>query len=325
VSSVLQFKPIDDQQAQRAQLDQLVSAWLAVKEGKSFSPHTARVYQATLGSFRTHLRGLGADLDSAQGLIVAQVQVWAALGQPSPATYNQRCAVVSSFYRYCAQHDLLPDHCPANLDRADRRKVQEYGSAQALTPEEARALLASIDLTTPAGLRDYALLRLALSTGRRLAEVAGLRWRDLRLRGDQVRVTFRRCKGGKQMVDTLSAGASAALLAWLHHYYGRTLARLPADAPIWPSLSHNDTGGQALSVVALQRLCEQRMGVTFHALRHTFARSLEDHGAKVSDIQRRLGHESLQTTGKYLAALKRDDNPHAELLDQLFGDDGKEP
>lgn len=321
MSSVLQFKPIDDAQAQQAQIDQIVAAWLAVKEGRSSSANTRRAYRGTLASFRDHLRDLGRDLDSPTGVIVAQVQEWAAQGDPSPATYNQRCAIVSSFYRYCAQHNLLPDQCPTDLGRAARRTVQEYGKAETLTPAEAREQLAGIDRTTQVGQRDYALLRLALSTGRRLAEVAGLRWRDVRIRGDQVRVTFRRCKGNKQMVDTLPAGVGAALLTWLHHYYGSDLARLPADAPIWPSLSHNGTGGKPLSVVALQRICEQHMGCHFHALRHTFARSLEDAGAKVSDIQAQLGHSSLATTGRYLAALKRGDNPHAELLDRLFGDE----
>ena len=46
---------------------------------------------------------------------------------------------------------------------------------------------------------------------------------------------------------------------------------------------------------------------------------MEDAGAKVSAIQARLGHESLATTGRYLAALKMADNRHADTLAELFG------
>jgi len=42
-----------------------------------------------------------------------------------------------------------------------------------------------------------------------------------------------------------------------------------------------------------------------HTLYHTFARAMQDAGANVGEIQARLGHASLATTGRYLAALGR--------------------
>jgi integrase len=46
---------------------------------------------------------------------------------------------------------------------------------------------------------------------------------------------------------------------------------------------------------------------------------MEDAGAKVSEIQARLGHTSLATTGRYLAALRQADNAHGEVVAGLFG------
>lgn len=46
---------------------------------------------------------------------------------------------------------------------------------------------------------------------------------------------------------------------------------------------------------------------------------MEDAGAKVSEIQERLGHSSLATTGRYLAALRRAENAHADELARRFG------
>jgi integrase len=59
-------------------------------------------------------------------------------------------------------------------------------------------------------------------------------------------------------------------------------------------------------------------------LRHTFARTIEDAGAKVSEIQARLGQASLATTGRCLAALGRAGSRHAEALARLFGFDDDE-
>ncbi len=43
-------------------------------------------------------------------------------------------------------------------------------------------------------------------------------------------------------------------------------------------------------------------GALVHALRHTFAMDLLDHGANIVEVQRLLGHESLNTTRRYLDA-----------------------
>ena len=69
----------------------------------------------------------------------------------------------------------------------------------------------------------------------------------------------------------------------------------------------------------LENICRDRLGVNFHGLRHTFARTMEHTGANVSEIQSRLGHSSLQTTGRYLVALRLAENSHAEQLAVLLG------
>ncbi len=46
---------------------------------------------------------------------------------------------------------------------------------------------------------------------------------------------------------------------------------------------------------------------------------MEDAGAKVSEIQSRLGHASLAATSRYLAALGSAENPYAATLENLFG------
>jgi integrase len=57
------------------------------------------------------------------------------------------------------------------------------------------------------------------------------------------------------------------------------------------------------------------------ALPYPVARAMEDTGAKVSEIQARLGHERLETTGRYLAHLRSGENPYLARLSKLFGMD----
>lgn len=192
-------------------LDALIAAWLAAKQGRSGSAATARTYAADLASFRAALRSANLDLDADPRAIALALQAWADRGAPAPATYNRRRAVISSFYAYAVRHGLLSAN-PA--ERVERRVVDPYRTAP---PAAAtiRARLAAIDRTTPAGLRDYALLALTLATGRRLAEVAALRQGDLADDGVRLTVTFARCKGGVTLRDALPAAVAQALRAWL--------------------------------------------------------------------------------------------------------------
>ncbi len=249
---------------------------------------------------------------------------------PSPNTHNLRLAILSSFYTYVLRQGLF--HGANPIARVERRKTQPYAQARSLAHEDLLTLLGAIDQTTAAGLRDYALLLVGLYTGRRLAELAAMSREHITLRRTALEIFWPRCKGGRTMRDTIvRRGASAlpaqALIAWLASIdtlYETTEVPLPAlvgeEHPIWISLARNGTTGHRLSLQAIGAICERRIGTSkVHTLRHTFARALEDAGAKVSEIQARLGHASLDTTSRYLAQLRADENPHLARLTDVYG------
>lgn len=308
-------------------LDLAIAAWLDAKRGRSGSAATAIAYESAIAEARAQLGAVGLDLDGEPRAVALVLQRWAGqrrgAGAVAPATYNQRLAIVSSFYTFARRRGLIAVDNPAAL--VERRPVQSYAGAEALRPADVRRRMAAIDRAELAGRRDYALLTIALSTGRRVAEIAGMRWAHVHLDGDRVRLNFPRTKGGKTIADVLPAPVARALLAYLAELYGQALGDLPSDAPIWPRLDRAGqrwaaaTGYNPLSARSLENICRAQLGINFHGLRHTFARSMEDTGAKVSDIQSRLGHSSLQTTGRYLAALHQTENPHGEQLAALLG------
>ena len=296
-----------------APIDGVITAWLQAKHGRTKSALTLRDYSAAIADFRAQLGRVGVDLDAPANVVALAAQLWAAAGDVGPATHNKRLAIVSSFYDYASKHGVLSSN---PIGACERRPVQRYADSKALPG--VKGILAAIDQSTPAGQRDYAIVAITLQTGRRLAEIAALRWADLEIAGEIVKLTFRRAKGGKLMRDTLPLTTSRALTRYLYAVYGPELGALAPEAPIWRSFSPNNPAG-ALSHRAIQGICEQHTGSHFHALRHTFARSMEDAGAKLTEIQQRLGHSNAATTGIYLAALRSDENPHADALADLFG------
>jgi len=311
-------------------LDLVLAAWLDAKAGRSGSPKTLVAYRETLRAFRALLRRHDLDLDGPVPELATLAQAFAGAtvtggpgrpardGMVSPSTFNQRLAILSSFYTFAIRRGVLPAN-PVAL--CERRRVHAYAEARALDYAAVRARLAAIDRATPSGARDYALLAVLLQTGRRAAEVGGLRVGDLAPRpAGALLVTFARCKGNTTMRDLLPAPVAGAVLTWLRLIHGRDLAALPGETPLWISLSPNRSRGAPLRHKALSAICAHRLGVsTVHATRHTYARAMEDAGAKVSDIQARLGHASLATTGRYLAALRAAENEHAGAVAGLLG------
>lgn len=299
-----------------AALDLAIAAWVDAKAGRSGSDRTRRAYADALASFRQALHAAGLELDAPAAAVALAAQGWAGQGDPSPATFNQRLAILSSFYTFARKQGLAVGENP--VERVERRRVQRYATARALSLADVRARLAAIDRATAEGQRDYCLLAVGLQTGRRVAELAGLRWGDVEVRGAEITLTWRRTKGGKAMRDTLPAGLSRTLAQYLQGVHG-TSKTLPADAAVWASCSTRNPGAP-IDIDTVRRICERHLGTTkVHALRHTFARTLEEAGAKLSEIQARLGHSNAATTGIYVSALRSNENPHADALAQLLG------
>ncbi len=295
-----------------------VVAWLDAKRKRTDSQRTEDAYRDTLASFRSRLHAAGLELDGDPRAIALLAQIWAGEGEGliRAATYNQRLAIVSSFYSFAHKASLLDSANP--LDRVERARVQAYAHATALTPSDVQAKLKSIDRSTLDGLRDYALLVIGMSTGRRANELAALRWKHVTTT-PRVILVWARTKGGKTMRDELEPRVGRTLLNYIYSVYGSVIGQLAPDTPIWVSFSPRNRG-KAISAQTIGHICERHLGTSkVHTLRHTFAHSMLKAKADVRDIQQRLGHANLATTSIYLDSLQSAENPHAGAMADLFG------
>jgi len=327
-------------------LDQVIDVWLDAKAHGKRESRTWRVYEDTLKSLRQTLQQAGLDLDTPDlTTLETAVQGWARqqreqrpgrdADQPvAKTTFNHRLNVASSFFTFARKRHYLNTLNP--VDALDRDRVDAYAHAEAIDHVDVTDCLEAIDRATLVGLRDYALVQVAVNTGRRLAELAHMRYGHLAWHGaHKATVTFPAAKGDKIMRDDLAPTVVSALLAWLRGYYGATLAALPADAPVWVTLSHQsrygDPYGQPLSVRGIGYVVERvfkplagtKKVTKVHALRHTFTHEMMAVGAPVEVIQQRLGHANIATTQRYMGELTSGHNPHAEALAARFVRKGK--
>jgi len=317
--------------ASHPMIDQAIAIWLDSKRGRSGSEKTAKAYGETLFQFRSLLWRFGLDFDggphgdmdavslAAQGWANMRVESSRLSGRDVAAsTYNQRLAILSSFYSYARKKKLLMVENP--IDTIDRRSVQEYANAAPLDRGEVEKRLESIDRSDLVGKRDYALLSVAFSTGRRASELAGLRWGDVHQSGNKITLMWRRGKGGKVLKNELGSQASAILMDYLSAEYGAALETLALDAPVWVAHTRNFSAGGAISTRAIAYLYSKRLGISkIHASRHTFAHEMMQVGAKINELADLLGHSNTATTGRYVKMMQAGNNPYADKLERHLG------
>jgi len=314
--------------AHQLTIDSAIAEWLAQKETRTGSQKTRKAYEDTMQQFRDALACGGLDLLSNPIDIARVAALWANMrsgntrkpGQDvSPSTYNQRLAILSSWYTFV--QDIYKLDIPNPIESVKKRPVQAYAAAEPLAPEIVEQGLDSIDRHTIQGMRDYALLAVALYTGRRAHELVGLRGQDVKITGKKdtrITLTFH-CKGRKVMHDKLDAETSAVLLEYLHATYGKQLGNLAPDAPIWVSCSRQNCG-QAISAKTLSNICTAYLETSkSHALRHTFAVGMVRSGAPITDLAGRLGHTDIKITQTYTKEIMGAENPYGEKLTARFG------
>ncbi|SRR5579875_30036 len=301
-------------------LEECITTWLATKTRRSGSEKTKTAYEWTIREFRAALQRAGRDLDSDATLVARFAETWASIGRDgraiAPATHNQRLAILSSFYRYARTGRIVAVN---PIDLAERRPRVSVHAALPMTSQEIAARLALIDRRTLAGMRDFALLSVGFTTGRRIGELAAMRYGHLSISARRILVTWPRCKGGKVMHDVLKPKTATALMEYLHAVYGEALLSIENDSPIWISLSHNNYGGP-LSSQSISDICDRYLDdPRGHVLRHSFAINMEKAGASLSEIGERLGHNDLKTTSMYMKQLHSAENPYGDKLEEMFG------
>ncbi len=176
-------------------------------------------------------------------------------------------------------------------------KGEERLPSSHLTISEVEMLLSSVDLSTPVGLRDRAILELFYSTGMRRSELITLKLDDVN--NSSQLITIRQGKGRKDRVVPAGQRALDWLLRYLHD--GRPALIVDETPTIFLT-----SRGNVFHPVTLSQLVKNYLvsvGITkpgsCHMFRHTAATLMLEGGADLRSIQSLLGHEQLNTTQIY--------------------------
>jgi integrase/recombinase XerC len=262
-----------------------------VRSLSSLSPNTVDAYRRDVRDFvvwaeRARLSG-PADVDR---LVLRRYLAFLGTRRMAKRSIARKAAALRRYFAWLARTGALAADPSSRLTapRGDGRLPH------VLKEEELETLLGDqAPAGEPVDLRDRAVVELLYGSGLRVAELCGLRPRDVDLVRGQVLVWG---KGSKQRQLPMSESSVEAVRAWVEGGR-RTMAttETPADALFVNRRGHR------LTPRDVRRILDRRASSPTHphALRHTFATHLLDGGADLRAVQELLGHSDLATTQLY--------------------------
>ncbi|MFD2890828.1 site-specific tyrosine recombinase XerD [Flavobacterium chuncheonense] len=168
-----------------------------------------------------------------------------------------------------------------------------------LSTSEIDGLIAAIDLSTPEGERNRAMLETLYSCGLRVSELTNLKISDLFFEEGFVKVTG---KGDKQRFVPIGPSTEK----FINLYRNEIRNHLKIQKGHEDTLFLNRRGKQltrAMVFTIIKDLAVKiglKKTISPHTFRHSFATHLLENGADLRSIQLMLGHESITTTEVYM-------------------------
>jgi integrase/recombinase XerC len=269
---------------------------------RNASAHTVRAYESDLTQFLGHIAAAAgvrrAELAPAHLDRAAIRDFLATLHRQGQtrASAARKLAAIRTFLRYLRREEIIEDD-PGALVATPKRDVRMPAH---LSEREMNALLAAPAADNPLSRRDRAILELFYASGLRLSELVGIDLTDIDLASRRARVLG---KGGKERIVPFNQSTAKAIRSYLADR--EALMGQASPSRLSCPLFVNYKGGR-LTVRSVDRLVRRyvaasstRMGISPHALRHSFATHLLQRGADLRAIQEMLGHARLSTTQRY--------------------------
>jgi integrase len=145
------------------------------------------------------------------------------------------------------------------------------------------------------------MIRVAIGTGLRKQNLFNLEWSQIDLQNMHIKVT---AKGDKEIYIPIVEELRDALVKYRS-------SRLVISKEVFPGKNYDKRFRSYLKAMKIR-------GVSFHPLRHTFGSWLAMGGVDIKTIAELMGHESIETTQRYIHIASGHKKAAVETLPKAF-------
>jgi len=212
----------------------------------------------------------------------------------TPASQGRIISGLRSFYKFCNQEQISQTDPTALLEAP---KLVKH-LPDTLSFSEIEKIISVIDLSTPEGVRNKAIIETLYSCGLRVSELVNLKLSCLYFAEEYVRIIG---KGDKERLVPIGSSA----IKYINIYLDNIRVHIPVISGNEDVVFLNRRG-RKLSRVMIFLIIKDLAKKAFitkkispHTFRHSFATHLVEGGADLRAVQEMLGHESITTTEIY--------------------------
>jgi len=267
-----------------------------IKLERSLSDNSVQAYVRDVAKLREFLEISNLDTNPqevSQQQLSEFLRYISELGM-SPFSQARMLSGLKSFFRFLKYEEII-EIDPSALIEAPRlgRKLPDT-----LSVEEIDLILNAIDMSTPEGSRNRAMLETLYSSGLRVSELIQLRINHIYFDVGFLRILG---KGNKERLVPIGKVA----MKYLQIYLNEVRCHLKIQ-PGFENHAFLNRRGKPLSRVMVFMIIKDlvikagiKKTVSPHTFRHSFATHLVERGADLRAVQEMLGHESITTTEIY--------------------------
>lgn len=291
---------------------------------------TSRTVESYRDTFRIYIKYLQKEwgisvekisvFDFNQTRVLSFLKYLEEIRHNKPATLNNRLSIIHSFMKYVAEQ--APEYSDiAKGTMIIPLKKQETKVIEYITKEEFHALLNQCDDSTYIGFRDKVMLMLLYNTGIRVSELININWNSFKdvecNKGGYLSITG---KGRKKRTIPLWKSTTELVRKFVDIY------QIQNETTIFinknkANLTRSGVRFRINKLIMMAgyecpSLLEKNISV--HSFRHSVAMNLLQAGIDISTIAIWLGHNSIETTHKYMVAdleIKRKAMEKAGIID----------
>ena len=218
----------------------------------------------------------------------------------SSSNINQKLSAIRKLASEAEDNNLIDSRIANGIRAVKGIPARGRRTGNWLTREEAQMWISAPDVKTLKGVRDRAILSVLIGCGLRRAEAAILSVSHIQQREGRWAIVDIVGKRDKMRTIPMPSWAKSAIDSWLYS------AKIE-EGFIFRRVNKGDnlmgfglTEQAIYNVVAGYAVKLKNAGIAPHDLRRTFAKLAHKGGSPIDQIQLSLGHDSINTTEKYL-------------------------